>query len=88
MSETPIRKPANVNVSPVGNQGNKPQSNVLPNKKSAAPFGSVDKSAYVRKTAGTAAMTTPGNDKDAGNGTGSLRKVKKASAIPIYKGVD
>lgn len=86
MSNTPIRKAASVNVSPVGNQGKNPQSNILPSKKSAAPFGTVDKSAYTRKTADSGPMQQPVNDKDAGKGTGNLRGSKKTSSMSVYKG--
>lgn len=75
----PIRKPAAINVSPVGNQGNKSQSGVLPTKKSAAPFGSADKGVYNRTTAPSGPMQQPVNDKDAGKGTGNLRDAKRSS---------
>lgn len=68
---TPQRKAANVNVRP---NGTVPGANpVMPTRKSAAPFGSVDKSVYKRTTAPVSPTGVPINDKDAGKGTGNVR---------------
>lgn len=68
---TPIRKGPNVNVSPNGTKMTGGVAN--PVRKTAAPFGSVDKSVYKRTTAPVDPNTVPVNDKDAGKGTGNVR---------------
>lgn len=89
MGNTPPRKAANVNVSPVGNQGNKGQSGILPSRKSATPFGSVTRESVLpTKTADSSPQSQPINDKDAGKGTGNLRNTARKDSIPLYKGVD
>jgi hypothetical protein len=82
---TPIRKAANINVSPVGNQGNKAQSDILPHHRVAQPFGSVDKSEYKHPPAPVDPNTVPVNDKDAGNGQGSLRSAPKSRNSKIFR---
>lgn len=81
----PIRKPANINVSPVGNQGNKGQTGILPSHRTATPFGSVDKSEYKRPSAPSGPMQQPVNDKDAGRGTGNLRSAKNTRHMGFPK---
>lgn len=89
MGNTPIRKAANVNVSPVGNQGNNAQSNILPSHKVAAPFGSVDRASVLpTRNAGVTPTGVPINDADAGNGTGNVRNTAKKNSMPTYMGVD
>ncbi len=57
----PVRKSANVNVSPVG--AAKPGKNsVMPTTKSAAPFGSVDKSAHKRPSVPVSPTTVKVNE--------------------------
>lgn len=69
--QPPARKSANVDVRP---NGTVPGANpVMPTRKSAAPFGSVDKSVYKRTTAPISPTSSPVNDKDAGKGTGNVR---------------
>lgn len=69
----PIRKSANVNVSPVNVSGGD-NSSVMPQTRSATPFGTIDPgSVYNRTTAPITPTSSPVNDKDAGNGTGNVR---------------
>ena len=70
MVNLPPRKAANINVSPVGNQGDKGQSNILPNHRTAAP---VQKTEVSNRPAGVTPTGVPVNDDDAGRGTGNLR---------------
>lgn len=68
----PQRKAANVNVSPVGSASGGNNS-AAPARRSAQPFGSVDKSVYQRPSAPISPTSSPINDKDAGNGPGNVR---------------
>lgn len=67
----PIRKGPSIDVSPNGSH----MSAGVPNpvRKSAAPFGSVDKSVYNRTPAPVSPTSAAINDKDAGKGTGNVR---------------
>lgn len=72
----PVRKGPSINVSPVGT----PKSGggiPMPTTKSAAPFGSVDKSVYKRPSAPVSPTSVPINDKDGGNAlkTGGNRHI-------------
>lgn len=76
----PIRKSPGVNVSPVGKSsgGNIP----MPTTKSAAAFGTINKTVYNRPSAPVSPTTIPVNDKDAGRGTGNVRNATQ-SKIPM-----
>lgn len=85
MGNLPPRKAANINVSPVGNQGNAGQSGILPETRSAQPFGSVDAGSVLpTRSAGLTPGGQPINDDDAGNGTGNVRNQGPQSAMPLW----
>jgi hypothetical protein len=67
----PVRKGPNINVSPNGTK----MTGGVPNpvRKSAAPFGSVDKGVYKHPSAPVSPTSSPVNDKDSGRGTGNVR---------------
>lgn len=88
MGNLPPRKAASVNVSPVGDQGGNPQANIMPQHRTAAPFGSVDKSVYTRRPSGAGPMAQPVNDKDAGRGTGNVRGSANSGGVDAWKGID
>lgn len=69
--QLPIRKGPSIDVSPNGPHMGGGVAN--PVRKSAAPFGSVDKSVYNRTPAPITPTSSPVNDKDAGKGTGNVR---------------
>lgn len=82
----PIKKSAQVGTNKYGKPVAGPNVNG-PNKRSAQPFGRVDKSMYVKKPVGLSPSSVPINDKDAGRGTGNARGGKRSS-VATWKGVD
>lgn len=83
--QKPVRKGPSVNVSPVG--GHQTANVPAPTRKSAAPFGSVDKSVYKRPSAGLSPAGQPVNDKDAGKGTGNVRNAAPPKLPHLPSGV-
>lgn len=81
----PIRKGPGINVSPVGkgSGGSIPK----PATKSAAPFGTVDKSVYRRPSAGVTPGGVSVNDNDAGRGTGSVRNGANPGKVHMKNGM-
>lgn len=67
----PVRKGPSVNVSPNGTKMSK--GIPMPVRRSAAAFGSVDKSVYKHPTAPITPTSSPVNDKDSGKGAGNVR---------------
>lgn len=77
----PVRKGPGVNVSPVGKSSG--GSIPMPNKRTATPFGTVDKSIYKRTTAPISPTSSPVNDKDGGKAlrTGNSGAVRLPSGV-------
>lgn len=80
----PVRKGPGINVSPAGKASG--GSIPMPSKKSATPFGSVDKSVYKRNPAPINPTSSPVNDKDAGKGTGNARSAPKSNVPRLPSG--
>ena len=82
----PVRKGPGINPSPVGVKmtGGVP----MPTRKSAAPFGSVDKGVYKRPSTGITPGGVTVNDDDAGQGTGNVRGNSSSSTSGGIKAWD